>query len=128
LLDTARRDIVLAAIRELCSHRNWLLLAAHIRSNHAHVVVRASMPAERVLNDIKAYASRHLNQAGLDQPDRIRWTRHGSTRYLWDPRSAEAAVHYVLFQQGEAMSVYDGRSSLRELLSYFEGAWDEVVR
>jgi hypothetical protein len=34
------------------------------------------------MNDMKSYASRRLNQLGLDEPARRRWARHGSTRWL----------------------------------------------
>ena len=37
---------------------------------------------ERIMNDFKAYASRHLNRMGLEDPGRKRWARHGSTRWL----------------------------------------------
>ena len=35
-LDRIRRDAVLEAIQEVCRHRGWRLLAAHVRSNRAH--------------------------------------------------------------------------------------------
>ena len=40
-LDKDRRVIVLAAIREVCKYRGWSLWAAHVRTNHVHVVVEA---------------------------------------------------------------------------------------
>ena len=48
----------------VCAHRGW------------------NLPA-RIMNDYKAYASRHLNRMGLEGPGRKRWARHGSTRWLW---------------------------------------------
>jgi hypothetical protein len=54
-----------------------------VRSNHMHTVVEAEVPPERIMNDFKAYASRHLNRMGLEGPGRKRWARHGSTRWLW---------------------------------------------
>jgi Transposase IS200 like len=79
-MDESRRDVVLAALSERCSQRNWTLIAAHVRTNHVHIVVAAEARPERLMNDFKSYASRCLNQAGLDQPKRRRWARHGSTR------------------------------------------------
>jgi len=38
-LDQIRRDAVLEAIQEVCTHRGWSLLAAHVRSSHVHTVV-----------------------------------------------------------------------------------------
>jgi hypothetical protein len=106
LLDTTRRGIVLHSLKEVCKHRTWTLLAAHVRSNHVHIVVGANEPAERVVNTCKAYASRAVNAAGLDSADRSRWSRHGSTRHLYTSESITAAMHYVLCEQGEPMAVY----------------------
>ena len=110
-LDPIRRDAVLEAIREVCARRNWNLIAAHVRSNHVHTVVEAEVPPERVLNSLKAYASRRLNRMGLDAPNRKRWARHGSTRWLWKPRHVSAAIAYVIGEQGNAMSVFESEES-----------------
>ena len=83
LLDAASRDVVLKALRAVCVHRGWDLLAAHVRTNHVHAVVCADAEAQRVMVDFKAYASRALTEAGLGGRRRKRWSRHGSTRYLW---------------------------------------------
>jgi REP element-mobilizing transposase RayT len=85
-MDRRRRETVLAAILERCSSRDWSLLAAHVRTNHVHVVVEADAQPERIMNDLKSYASRCLNLRGLDEPTRKRWARHGSTRWLWQPK------------------------------------------
>ena len=58
LLDEQRRLCVLDAIRERCSYAGWNLLAAHVRSNHVHLVVEAEIPPELVMNSVKSYASR----------------------------------------------------------------------
>jgi REP element-mobilizing transposase RayT len=106
-LDQDRRAIVLESLREVCRFRQWILHAAHVRSAHVHAVVEAEDRPERVMNDFKAYASRLLNHAKLDDPDRRRWTRHGSTRWLWDEESVSAAIRYVVDGQGEAMAVFE---------------------
>jgi REP element-mobilizing transposase RayT len=85
-LDRPRREAVLAAIVKRCHHWGWALLAAHIRTNHVHVVISAEVLPERVMNDLKSYASRCLNTLGFDAPERKRWARHGSTRWLERPR------------------------------------------
>ena len=59
------------------------------------------------MNDFKAYASRRLNRMSLDEPDRKRWARHGSTRFLWKPQHVWAAIQYVVNEQGDAMSVFE---------------------
>lgn len=109
-MDGRRRDVVLKAIQEVCAHRGWSLLAAHVRTNHVHVVVHALEASERVMNDFKAYASRRLNEEGFDGRDRKRWTRHGSTRYLWKPEHVEAAIQYVVHEQGTPMAVFENKN------------------
>jgi REP element-mobilizing transposase RayT len=106
-LDQIRRDAVLEAIHEVCEYRGWTLLAAHVRSNHVHAVVEAEALPERVMNDFKVYASRRLNRMQLDESNRTRWARHGSTRWLWKPQHVSAALQYVVAEQGDAMSVFE---------------------
>ena len=106
-LDQIRRDAVLEAIQEVCAHRGWSLLAAHVRSNPVHAVVEAAVRPERVMGDFKAYASRRLNRMSLDEPNRKRWAHHGSTRWLWKPQHVSAAMQYVVAEQGEDMSVFE---------------------
>jgi REP element-mobilizing transposase RayT len=110
-LDTQRRQIVLAAICEVCKFRAWQLLAAHVRSRHVHAVVQAQIAPERIMNDFKSYASRALNTAGLDTPERKRWTRHGSTRYLWTTQQVEECIHYTVHEQGEPMAVFEAKAA-----------------
>jgi prepilin-type N-terminal cleavage/methylation domain-containing protein len=105
-LDAVRRGKVLQAIQNVCAHRGWWLFAAHVRATHVHVIVQAGDPPERVMNDFKIYASRSLNEAGFDEFGCKRWVRHGSTRYLWDQKDLEGAIHYVLHEQGETMATY----------------------
>jgi len=107
-LESESRWAVLRALRDVCSHRGWNLLAAHVRSTHAHVVVEAEALPEKVMNDFKAYASRALNRLERDEPDRRRWARHGSTRWLWTDQDVRDAIRYVIDEQGEPMAVYSG--------------------
>lgn len=96
--------LVLESLRQTCRFRGWLLVAAHVRTNHVHVIVASEGPAEPILRDLKSYASRRLNEAeGARGP---RWTRGGSTRSLPTRRAIESAVRYVLDGQGVAMAVY----------------------
>jgi REP element-mobilizing transposase RayT len=105
-LDGVRRAAVLTALQERCSHHSWTLLAAHVRSSHVHVVVEADIRPERVMNDLKSYASRQLNRLGMDERARKRWTRHGSTRWLWKREDVSAAIRYVLEEQGDPMAAF----------------------
>jgi len=105
-MDQERREAVLAAIVERCSQNRWALFAAHIRTSHVHLIVDADVTPERVMNDLKSYASRVLNLRGFDAPGRKRWARHGSTRRLYERARVMAAVEYVLKKQGEPMAVF----------------------
>ena len=105
-LDAQRRDIVLNAIRKTCEHRGWTLLAAHVRTEHVHAVIASREPPEKVMLDLKRYASRALNLASLDASERKRWARHGSTQSLRSPEAVSAAVRYVVEGQGEEMSFF----------------------
>ncbi len=72
LLDKDRRMTVLDALREVCSYRGWNLWAAHVRTNHVHVIVEAEVRPENVMNALKSYASRSLDRLATDGPDRKR--------------------------------------------------------
>jgi REP element-mobilizing transposase RayT len=98
-LDAGQREMVLRAIVEVCWHRGWTLLAAHVRTAHIHTVVDAEIAPERILNAFKSYSTRALNR---DRP----WARHGSTLYLWTAEAVGRAVNYVVSKQGEPMAVY----------------------
>ncbi|HET8549891.1 MAG TPA: transposase [Bryobacteraceae bacterium] len=107
-LDSDGRTAVLESLREVCWHRGWNLLAAHVRSNHVHVIVEAEIPPEKVMNDFKAYASRALNRLEGKERRRRRWARHGSTRRLWKDRDVREAIRYVIEEQGQPMAVFPG--------------------
>jgi len=106
LLDRVGRAAVLEALREVCLHRGWSLLAAHVRTNHVHAIVEAEIRPEKIMNDFKSYASRGLNRLGHDESDRRRWAHHGSTRWLWEDQDVRDAIRYVVEEQGEPMPVF----------------------
>ena len=103
VLDQAARNIVLDAIIAVCRHRMWHLYAAHVRTNHVHLVVSGDATPEKMMKDFKVYASRALNQ--IDSTIR-RWTRHGSTRYLYDPNAIAECIDYTVHGQGCKLSVW----------------------
>ena len=113
LLDSQSRTLVLESLTETCAHYSWILLAVHVRTNHVHVVVEGAVRPERILNAMKSYASRRLNQAALDAPNCKRWSRHGSTLYLWNPDQVNKAIAYVTDHQGEPMACYYDEQSYR---------------
>jgi REP element-mobilizing transposase RayT len=100
-LDEARRIAVDKSIREVCNHRGWALRAINVRTNHVHVVVSAQCESKKLLNDLKAYATRGMRKAGVWSSPITPWAERGSRKYLWKPRSVERAIDYVLNHQGD---------------------------
>jgi REP element-mobilizing transposase RayT len=95
------RLVVSMAIEDACAFQRWELAAANVRSNHVHVLAQAPAAPEEVMRRLKARATRALREAGLVPPTRAVWTRHGSTRYLWNTADVRAATDYVRrFQDG----------------------------
>jgi REP element-mobilizing transposase RayT len=94
------RSCIADAITSVCDYCQWPLLALNVRTNHVHVVVVSSSPAERVMNGLKAWSTRRLREAGLIDGRNKVWTRHGSTRYLFTPADVARAVEYVVEGQG----------------------------
>jgi REP element-mobilizing transposase RayT len=114
VLNQASRVLVLAAIRKHCALRGWNLLAGHVRSNHVHAIVESETRPERIMNEFKSYASRELNRLGVDSPERKRWARHGSTRWLWKDEDVRNALQYVIDEQGEFMALFVAKEIERD--------------
>ena len=104
--DRLEREVVLQAIQDVCLHRTWDLIAAHVRTNHVHAIVEAEAPPERIMNAFKSWASRRLNERGVGETKPNRWARHGSTRWLWKDQDVLDAIRYVVDEQGEPMAVF----------------------
>lgn len=107
ILNEAQRTVVEQAIREVCEHRGYQLLAVNTRTNHIHSVVAAAVKPEPVMNAFKSYAIRHLREKGLLPPNIKPWSRHGSNPYLWTPEQVERAIDYVVNGQGDEPLRFD---------------------
>jgi REP element-mobilizing transposase RayT len=99
-LDEACRAIVERTIRAVVDHRGWTLHAVNVRTNHVHLVVGANVSPEKVMNDLKSWSTRRMVEAGLFERGRKAWTRHGSTKYLWNEAALDDACRYVVEGQG----------------------------
>jgi hypothetical protein len=106
VLDRRRRAIVRQAIVETCLHRDWVVLAAHVRTTHIHVVVETDATPDFAAITFKRFASRALTQVAIDPPKRKRWSRGESTRSLSNRVAIERAIHYVVEEQGEPMEMF----------------------
>ena len=96
----AQRAVVSATIREVADHRSWTLHALNVRTNHVHVVASSNTSAERVMDDFKRWATRRLRERRLVAPSGDLWSRHGSTRWIWNQENLAEVVEYVHFGQG----------------------------
>ena len=100
-LGQRRRAVVLDAIRETCTKRNWLYRTANVRTNHVHAVVTASSSKpETVRAALKANATRKLREAGCWLSGKTPWAGKGSVKSLWTEKALCAAIAYVDEDQG----------------------------
>ncbi len=99
-LDARRRAIATDAATEVLRTKGWRLFALHVRTNHVHLVAWANAEPEFVMRTVKAWITRRLREAALLGPEERLWTRHGSTRYLWNNKDLANAVSYVVESQG----------------------------
>lgn len=99
-LTPQQRQLLDATFREVCTHRRWLVHALNVRMTHTHIVVTApEHNPERIMGDLKAWGTRRLRESDLAAGRTNIWSRHGSTRWLWDRPSFDGAVDYVLNRQ-----------------------------
>ncbi len=107
-LNAKQRQAVEEAIREVCEVRQWLLRAINVRTNHVHTVVSiGEIKPERALNAFKSYATRKMKQNGCWNSEKSPWVDKGSKRCLWNERSIELAVDYVINGQGDDLPKFD---------------------
>ncbi|MDQ3797882.1 MAG: transposase [Acidobacteriota bacterium] len=107
-LNAAQRICVEEAIRETCSIRGWHLRAINVRTNHVHTVVSiGENKPESALNAFKANAARKMREKQCWQNAKSPWADKGSKRYLWNERSIELAIDYVINGQGVDLPDFD---------------------
>jgi REP element-mobilizing transposase RayT len=103
VLQAEERIVVMRTLVEVCGHRTWVLLAAHVRTNHVHVVITATAPPSRVLGDLKAWSTRRVLEASHRPPGARLWARGGSVRHLWTHKAVAEACFYVVHEQGDVL-------------------------
>ena len=90
------RTVIENALVEQCQIKQWRLYEKTVCRNHVHIVLAASeFPPETVMKMLKSKATFRLRKSGFVREDEKIWTQHGSTRYLFDDQSLEAACRYV---------------------------------
>jgi REP element-mobilizing transposase RayT len=101
LLDSsAKRAAVREAVERTAELRGWRVWALNVRTNHVHVALTADGRPEPVMTSLKAWATKGLVAGGLAAHRERVWTRHGSTRYVWDEAGMENVCRYVRDGQG----------------------------
>ena len=107
-LNDEQRQIVTQTIQDHCRIRGWQLHAVNVRSNHVHVVLTCTCPAEQARDQLKQWtARRQSDHAGLTTPvarkagRRRWWTEGGDARPIDDERYFSNAVEYVANLQGD---------------------------
>ncbi len=106
-LSGRQRALVTTVIKQTCEVRGWKLLAVNVRTNHAHVVVSAACSPSRILNTLKANATRELREAGEWKRMHSPWADSGSKRYLWTEEHVNKAIDYVEFGQADVFPSVD---------------------
>lgn len=105
LLSDEQRNIVQKTVESHCVIRKWRLYAVNVRTNHVHLVVTAPVDPETMMNQLKAWCSRRLNEQIRNQTIPARsaskgpskwWTEHGSTKWINDEVYLQNAIQYVL--------------------------------
>ena len=105
-LDRPRRWATLEGIVRVAQEAGWTLHAAHVRTEHVHVIVSAEEGPDSMIIRFKAAASKQMNSRNLDRGRRKRWATGGSTPGLWRPEQFWSALIYVIFEQGRPMALY----------------------
>jgi hypothetical protein len=100
LIDAPMRRVIRLAIEAECDFRKWKLFALNVRTNHIHAVMPAIVPPSRMLQAIKAAATREVRTAKLLEPGRPAWTSSGSKTWLLDEQERADAIDYVRNRQG----------------------------
>jgi REP element-mobilizing transposase RayT len=93
-LTPRQQAIVETTISEHCEFRKWHLHIARCQTRHVHVVVTAPAHPKTVMNQLKAWCSRRLNENTI-KPRKEWWTERGSRRFINTEDDLEAVILYV---------------------------------
>jgi REP element-mobilizing transposase RayT len=101
LINAPMRRVIRETVEEVQDYRGWRLHALNVRTNHVHVVVSfGEARPDKVMGDIKAYATRNLRTESLIDTESKVWTAGGSKRPMFDEDGLARVVDYVENEQG----------------------------
>ncbi len=106
---------LLDQFHETAEYRSWVIHAAAVMANHAHIVVEAlsEVDPSDLLADFKAYGSRALNRQWGKPASGTWWTEGGSKRKKATAEAIEEAIEYVRDQQYALAVWMQGQQSER---------------
>ncbi|HLB57933.1 MAG TPA: transposase [Gammaproteobacteria bacterium] len=118
IMNPQHRETVLQSIIDTCEYNRWYLHAAHVRSNHAHIVLRSDLTGKETRTRIKIYATKYLKRNHIDLSQRKNfWSEEGSAKEIWRPESLFPTMYYVIEEQGG-----------KRMALYYEKEYDEIDR
>ncbi|OGT25483.1 MAG: hypothetical protein A3I77_04115 [Gammaproteobacteria bacterium RIFCSPLOWO2_02_FULL_42_14] len=106
LMNAPQRETVLQSIIKTSECANWHLYAAHVRTNHMHIVVSAPKEPEKITVSLKAYATRYLKQQHPELNRERYWSKGASTGYIFQSENLFRAIQYTIEEQGTEMAFY----------------------
>ena len=107
-MNAVMRKTVDSALRETCTLRGWPLLAVNVRTNHVHLVIKIGQTKSRAaLSALKANATGKLRECSLWRVKHSPWAEKESRRFLWNEKSIEAAIEYVIDGQEKPLPDFD---------------------
>ncbi len=103
-LNASMRNDVETALRETCIIRGWGLYAVNVRTNHVHAVIATgNYSSKKAIVMLKANATRKMREDNVWNFDHSPWAKKGSRRFLWNEKSVEKAIDYVINGQGKPL-------------------------
>jgi len=102
-LNAKQRAAAERGVKEACEKRGWQLWVVNARTNHVHSVVTANCNSKKVRSTLKAYATKAMRESGCWRSAATPWARKGGRTHLWTDKELQAAIDYVLYDQGEPL-------------------------
>ena len=106
LMNAEQRATVLKSIVSTCQFADWRLYAAHVRTNHVHIIVKAPKDPKKIAVSFKAYATRYLKQQFPELHREKFWSSGAATEHLFDSNNLFRTMQYVIEDQGRKMALY----------------------
>ena len=103
IFDAAKRVCVHNAVESFCEFKQWRLLALHVRTNHMHALILGEASSQRMVQGIKAAATRALREAKLIDATRKVWTEGASVTTCETDNDIAAVRDYIKNRQGDPL-------------------------